>query len=462
MARVLRFDAGTLSAPVETPQGFLRIEGWASRAGIYEYENTREDEADGLGKAGAIRRELRPETEAFSDAVMNGHEGAPVTVHHPMRDGEPVMVDLKNVRTFEVGTTLGARRDGDRVAIAMVIKDKKTIAEIKAKKLPKLSPGYTADIILQKGADKRYAYAGNPNGEYDCIQSGVEINHNALCKNARGGAMQIRLDSLDVRYAHERTDETQESDETAEPVIRQDVIDAASRDFDRHMGSAARTRRGESMPDIKPEEQIALLNTKIGELEQARAAAEVEVKTQRARADEMEQKARTEAERVAERDAQIAAGADAVETAAVRKLQDRLDEVEREATELKASIPVQVAKRAELVGKAKALFGPAYRTDSLSDQQVEEAIIRKLRPNENLGLLKSGDARRARCDALFEDRVTSVRTLDKEREPETIRGAQRHDERADAEQKPLAHRDSWKQGLPNTTSSSARSRQKGA
>lgn len=208
---------------------------------------------------------------------------------------------------------------------------------------------------------------------------------------------------------------------------------------------------------MKPEEQVALLNAKLSELEQAKTQAENEVKVQRARADSAEQLARTEAERVAERDAKIAAGQVDAETKALRKLQARVDELEQELATAKTAAIEYARKRGEIASKAKALFGPTYRTDSLTDQALQEAIIRKLRPNEDLGALKSDEARQARCDALFDDRVATARSIDMDRERTVT--TQRQERRDTHDAPSLSHRDQWKDGLPGTQ---ARSRRKEA
>jgi hypothetical protein len=119
--RVERFDridhAEELSAPRETPEGFLVVEAFVSRPGIYRYINTREDEAEGLGPEGAVRLELRPDSEVFSDKSISTYRSRSITVGHPRKAGKRVRVDASNVREFEVGTVDGsARRVGDKLA----------------------------------------------------------------------------------------------------------------------------------------------------------------------------------------------------------------------------------------------------------------------------------------------------------------------------------------------------------
>ena len=201
---VMRVDAGTLRPPTETSQGFLRCDGFVGRAGLYKYVNTVQDEIDGLGKAGSIRTELRPEEEVFRADSLAGFEGAPLTLDHP---GQRVTLD--NVKRFEVGTVIGSgRREGDRVAATMVIKDKKAIAAVKARKSHRLSPGYR--MRLDDGEDnaaQAAAYRAKY-GAFDFIQRDITINHLALVDHARGGDdMQLRMDKADMTFAFERRDD---------------------------------------------------------------------------------------------------------------------------------------------------------------------------------------------------------------------------------------------------------------
>lgn len=213
--RCFRFDHGELRAPVRTPEGFLRVEGFVGRAGIYEYINNEKDAARGYGPVGSIRRELRPAEEVFREDALAGFEGATLTANHPGK-----LVDVGNVRAYEVGTATRGQQVGDRVAAAMVIKDPKTIAAVEKGKLRKLSPGYTSMIHKTPGADKRYAYPGNPEGKYDVVQRDIMINHLALCERARGGEdLQIRMDGLDDVATERRDDDYYGGDDDPSPEL---------------------------------------------------------------------------------------------------------------------------------------------------------------------------------------------------------------------------------------------------
>jgi hypothetical protein len=184
VARVIRTDQGQLGKPMRTPQG-LRVEGYASRPGVYEYTNTRADEKEGLGKAGTTRRELRPDDEQFAPEVLAGYEAAALTDGHP---GKLIANDPALRAKYAKGVVLAARRDGDRIAITAMITDQKMVDAIESGKR-ELSPGYSIEIDRTAGVDPKY-------GRFDMIQRKLRIDHNAVVESARGGRdMAFRLDS---------------------------------------------------------------------------------------------------------------------------------------------------------------------------------------------------------------------------------------------------------------------------
>jgi hypothetical protein len=158
--KAFRFDHEPLRAPVELPNGFWRYDGYIARAGIYEYINTPEDEKLGYGKAGTVRRELRPEEEVARDDVLAAYQGMSLVANHPKQE-----ITIDNARQYEVGTVVEQPRwdaAAKRVAASIVVKDRATLAKLKKRELNELSPGYKAMIFKTPGADKRYASAATP------------------------------------------------------------------------------------------------------------------------------------------------------------------------------------------------------------------------------------------------------------------------------------------------------------
>jgi hypothetical protein len=175
--KVLRTDIGALRPAKKTPQGFLKLDGYASRVGVFEYPD---------GKGG-VRRELRPESEVFHADVMAAFEGAPVTDGHPSTPTGKVTAD--NAKALAVGSVLApAQREDQLVRASMIVTDAATIAKVQHGKTA-LSVGYDVDLDLSPGVDPIH-------GRYDAIQRGLVINHLALVDCGRAGPeARVRLDS---------------------------------------------------------------------------------------------------------------------------------------------------------------------------------------------------------------------------------------------------------------------------
>lgn len=173
--REFRTDIGSLKPAKKTPQGFLKVEGYASRTGIFEYRN----------RDGSIRRELRESNEVFRDDALSAFEGASVTDGHPSAE----LVTPENARQLTVGTVIEpARRDGSLVRTTMVVNDAAMIAKMKHGKRA-LSVGYEVDYEKTPGTHPEF-------GRYDGIQRNLRINHLAIVDAGRAGPEAcMRLDS---------------------------------------------------------------------------------------------------------------------------------------------------------------------------------------------------------------------------------------------------------------------------
>lgn len=179
---MLRFDTGTLRAPVRQPNGFLRVDGLISRTGILEYRN-----ADG-----STRREYRSDAEVFDAASLGSFAMVPVTNNHP----EVGLLDATNAKAYSVGHVgESVRRDGDYVAASMMVMDAATIADVEAGK-SELSCGYSCDAGPGGVVNK----PGSPwHGQrYDMEQINVRGNHVAIVARGRAQGARLRLDSDDA------------------------------------------------------------------------------------------------------------------------------------------------------------------------------------------------------------------------------------------------------------------------
>ncbi len=208
--RVNRFDVSEIGKPTRTPQGFLRVPAFLTRAGVFEYR--RQD--------GSIARELRHPDEVFKADSLATISAAPVTDLHPKE-----MVNPKNVRSLAIGhVSETVRKDGVLVGADVIVEDDAAIAAVERGDRREISCGYKCRVDQT---------AGEWNGQrYDAVQRDIVYNHAALGPRnwGRAGAeVALRLDSGDAMTAdafawHEpRTDSGEEDmDQT---TLRIDNID---------------------------------------------------------------------------------------------------------------------------------------------------------------------------------------------------------------------------------------------
>lgn len=171
---VLRYDkASPLSKPVRLPNGFLRVDGYLTRTGIFVYQDA----------AGKQVRELRLPEEVMHADTLASFALVPVTNDHP-----PEMLTADNAKQYAVGSVSEAvRPEGDKVRASLMITDAAAIEALDAGK-SELSCGYTADVSIESGV-----WQGQP---YDAVQRNIRGNHVALVDAGRAGpACAIRMDA---------------------------------------------------------------------------------------------------------------------------------------------------------------------------------------------------------------------------------------------------------------------------
>lgn len=173
---VKRFDSGGLGKPTRTKQGYLKVDAYLTRTGIFIYKTPD----------GGIRRELRLPEDVFHVDSLQSFAMAPVTNGHP-----PEMLTAENTREFQRGH-LGESvvRDGDRVRASMLVTDAELIAEMEGGK-NEISNGYLCDLDETPGV-----YRGE---KYDARQLNIIANHTAVVSNGRAGAeCAARMDAGDA------------------------------------------------------------------------------------------------------------------------------------------------------------------------------------------------------------------------------------------------------------------------
>lgn len=175
-----RFDSASLRTVVRTDEGYLLVEGFASRPGILEYTNPD----------GSTRRELVPEDELSRTDSLATLARKPVTLGHP--EGE--FVSPENVEKYQVGDvaeSIEIEELNGFVKIRMAIRKKDAIDAVE-KGTRELSVGYTVDLEKTPGEHPVY-------GRYDAIQRNRRYNHVAIVPAGRAGtAVGLRADDSDA------------------------------------------------------------------------------------------------------------------------------------------------------------------------------------------------------------------------------------------------------------------------
>lgn len=172
-----RYDVGQITSVERTPQGFLKIPGFATRTGVFVYRD----------KNGGIRRELRHPDDVHDPVSLATLKNVPVTLEHP-----PVMVTPENFKEFACGyTTERVEVNRDLVETDLIVAEEAAIASVESKERRELSCGYRADLIEERGT-----FNG---ADYDCRQKNIRYNHLAIVKSGRGGPeIRLRMDSSDA------------------------------------------------------------------------------------------------------------------------------------------------------------------------------------------------------------------------------------------------------------------------
>jgi len=167
-----------------TDNGYLKVPGRVARVGVQDYRAVEFDyqainKQFGLQlKPMDVMRVYRPPESVFDPISLASYDNADITVEHP---GD--FVGAENYMGTSVGHVMSeGRQDPDDpswVEVDLLIKDGFAIKAIDSGKA-ELSAGYEAEYDYQPGT--------TPSGEaYDFIQSGIGVNHVAICDKARAG-----------------------------------------------------------------------------------------------------------------------------------------------------------------------------------------------------------------------------------------------------------------------------------
>ena len=174
---VTRSDFGQLAKPVRTPAGFLRADGYLTRAGIFQYRQPD----------GTTRHELRPAEEVFHADSVKSFAMAPVTDDHP-----PTNLTADNAREYMRGSVSeNLKQDGMMLRGGMMVTDADLIAKMERGDSAQVSCGYTCDVEMTPGV-----WQGQ---KYDAVQRNIRGNHVAIVPRGRAGdGVRVRMDARDA------------------------------------------------------------------------------------------------------------------------------------------------------------------------------------------------------------------------------------------------------------------------
>jgi len=254
-------------------------------------------------------------------------------------DHPPALLTSKTAKKYACGATGDTvRKDGTHVNATLAVFDAATIAKMEAGKVY-VSCGYECDLDETPGV--------SPEGErYDAVQRNIRGNHVAIVHSPRAGASaRVRLDG-----AAEMTP-TPDEDTTVEEIekLKAEVATEKARADAAEGATAAAVARADAAEKLAKDNELAL------------ATAESAAVAATARADAAE-KARTDA----------AEGATAA-----------------------------IAARVELMTSARAVLGPEFKMDGLSDRAIKCAVVKAVE-KVDLVATRSDDYVTARYDAATE------------------------------------------------------------
>jgi hypothetical protein len=428
----IRFDRGELQKPVKQSNGWLRVDGYLTRTGIFEY----------LQPDGTKRREYRPPEEVFKEDSLETFAMVPVTDTHP-----PVMLDAGNTTQFARGAVSDTvKRDGDKVRASLLITDAALVAKLEAKDATQVSCGYICDVEDTPGE-----FQGQ---KYDSIQRNIRGNHVAIVPHGRAGAeVRVRMDGS----------ATMDPGACEKCGGMADKCDAATKCCDACTHPAAKADGADRVYRVK--------NSGANDLDTTNEAhgAQGQVPMSKIRIDGVDYDPSTEAfaQALAKRDEKIAADMAALKsslteaTAKADKAEGRADaaaealkKAEADLKELPAKVRSDMAARAELDARARVILGKDAKLDSVSPLEVRKMVLAKLSPE-----LKLDGRSEAYVEARFDAALEAAEKDDSEWQKDADKldaGTKPADVKLDADEAKKAFikasQDAWKKPLTSAKS----------
>lgn len=347
MSVVRRLDSGTLRQPQVMPNGWLRVDGFLTRTGVFTY---------GMPD-GTKRREYRPPEEVFKADSLATFELVPVTDEHP-----PEFLTAANTANYAKGAVAGPRADGSKVLATFLVTDSALIEKMKSGQ-QQVSCGYVCDLEDASGI--------TPDGEkYDAVQRNIRGNHVAIVPIGRAGPeVRVRMDAAEL--------EDERSDSRGANVSTDRGIDPPTNPAPSATRSTAMSKIRLDGVDFDPSTEAfaQALEKRDAKIAADVAALKAQVTESTEKADKAEARADAAAEALAKAQAEI--------------------------KELPAKLRADMAARAELDAKARAVLGKDAKLDALSPADVRRLVLAKLTPDVKIDG-KSEAYVEARFDAAIE------------------------------------------------------------
>lgn len=338
---VQRVDRGQLKKPTKLANGWLKVDGYLTRTGVFTYRT-------GDGK---VRRELRLAEDVFNADSLSSFGMVPITDDHP-----PEFLDSKNAYAFARGAVSErVVQDGKFVQASLMVTDAVLLAKVEKGEARELSCGYTCDLEDASGVTAE--------GEkYDCIQRNIRGNHVAIVPIGRAGPeARVRMDASSA---------TMVSTEAEGGTSNQPNTPASSE------VTVAFKSRIDGVEYEVPTEQVV----------QAIA------KEQKAHADALEKK-----------DAELkTAKADLEKLQA--KVDGQADELKKKDAELKAApekLRAEMGARMALESSVRKVLGEKFKVDGVPAKDLKLAVLEKTTPGIKLDG-KSDEYIQARFDMALE------------------------------------------------------------
>lgn len=376
----LRFDVGDMSLqkPRRTKAGFLMVDAYLGRTGVYEYPDP--------SIPGGVRREGRRPEDIFSPQAMSAFLGVPVTREHPKG-----VVTPENSSDYQRGVVMGEPwRDGDKLAATLIIYDALLAKEVESGERSGTSPGYHCDL---EEVPPGTIYEGV---EIHGFQVGHVPNHLAVCKYPRGGdEIRVRLDGLRAGGEDANDSPAGESPASNEDTMadanakkqRSITIDGIPGDADEHVVHAY-----EREQQKRKDSEEALT-------QQAKSAKDAHA-SEKARADALEEDKKKLSTKVTELEGKLK---EALSPAAMKK---------------------RVDSRMKVALVAQRVLGKKFKMDGLYEDDIKKAVLKKRVPGFTLDGLEEA-MQPAYLARRFDEEVTRLEKEDRRRGDD--------DSRADAE-----------------------------